>query len=96
MGCKRKSQLHSASEPENKRDWYQECFHVEMASPDRNDTMNEQTRGVRLQHRLMQIQEEGSKKPSKDDSNQRRFMKDDGDGSTPIEWCAIWPYGHCW
>ena len=78
MGCKRKSQLHSASEPENKRDWYQECFHVEMASPDRNDTMNEQTRGVRLQHRLMQIQEEGSKKPSKDDSNQRRFMKDDG------------------
>ena len=60
-----KGQLLSASEPENKRDWYQECFHVEMASPDRNDTMNEQTRGVRLQHRLMQIQEEGSKSPAR-------------------------------
>ena len=78
------------------RDGYQDCFHVETSSLDRNDTMNEQTRRVRLQHRLMQIQEEGSRKPSKDDSNQRRFMKDDGDGSTPIEWCAIWPYGHCW
>ena len=82
MGRKRKSQLLSASEPENKRDWYQDCFHVETRVTDRNDTMNEQTGGVRLQHRLMQIQEEGSKKPSKDDSNQRRFMKNNGDGST--------------
>ena len=47
MGRKRKSQLLSASEPENKRDWYQECFHVETASADRNDTMNEQARGVK-------------------------------------------------
>ena len=37
----------SASEPENKRDAYQDCFHVETASADRNDTMNEQTREVK-------------------------------------------------
>ena len=29
----------------------------------------------------MQIQEEGSRKRSKDDSLQRRFMKDDGDAA---------------
>ena len=38
----------SASEPENKRDEYQECFYVGTASSDRNDTMNEQTRGVKV------------------------------------------------
>ena len=45
--------------------------------------------GQRLLHRLTQIQEEGSKKPSKDDSNQRRIMKDDGDGSIQTGHCAI-------
>ena len=34
MGCKRKSQLLSASEPENKRDGYQYRFHVETMIPD--------------------------------------------------------------
>ncbi|MBR4921888.1 MAG: hypothetical protein IKZ62_11340 [Prevotella sp.] len=38
---------------------------------------------------MTQIQEEGSKKPSKDDSNQRRIMKDDGDGSIQTGHCAI-------
>ena len=37
----------SASEPENKRDGYQGFFHVETGASDRNDTMNEQTRGVK-------------------------------------------------
>ena len=36
----------------------------------------------------MQIQEEGSKKPSKDNSNQRRFMKDDEVGSSQTGRCA--------
>ena len=38
---------------------------------------------------MTQIQEEGSKKPSKDKSDQRRFMKDDGDGSIQTGHCAI-------
>ena len=36
----------SASEPENKHDGYQRYFHVETGASDRNDTMNEQAKGM--------------------------------------------------
>ena len=39
--------MDSASEPENKRDGCQGCSHVETRVSDRNDMMNEQTRGVK-------------------------------------------------
>lgn len=36
----------SASKPENKRDEYQRCSHVETVSQRINDTMNEQAKGM--------------------------------------------------
>ena len=36
----------SASEPENKRDEYQNCSHVETVPQIRNDKMNEQAKGM--------------------------------------------------
>ena len=42
----------SASEPENKRDEYQGCSHVETVPQRINDKMNEQAKGMtRLLHR---------------------------------------------
>ena len=48
----KKKPVASASEPENKRDEYQGCSHVETVPQRINDKMNEQAKGMtRLLHR---------------------------------------------
>ena len=45
MECKKKPVV-SASKPENKRDEYQGCSHVETVPQRINDKMNEQAKGM--------------------------------------------------
>ena len=79
----------SASEPENKRDEYQECSHVETVPQIRNDKMNEQAKGMTGCHTdKCRDRKRIVRGMAQDESNHWRYMKDNGDGKAQTETCA--------